>query len=156
MPNFICQTCLLKLIPCFFVGYQLAPSTLLAYRPPGVKIVSGARVLCIDGGGTRGFVPLEFLDYIENWFPEKQPSLGKTYRINEYFDWICGTSTGGLIALFLSLGNTVRDCRKMYFQLKDKVFTGSRPYNSQRFEEELKRVFGAETLMQDIDVNSVK
>ena len=136
--------------------YKITRPTLISYEPPGVKYVNGVRVLCIDGGGTRGFVPLEFLDYIENWFPEGHPPLESKFKINEYFDWIAGTSTGGLIALYLSLGHSVADCRKMYFSLKDKIFTGSRPYNATRFEEELKRAYGENTRMSDIPVKTVR
>ena len=52
-------------------------------------------VLCLDGGGIRGLVILQFLDEIEK-------TTGK--RITELFDWIVGTSTGGVIAIALSQG----------------------------------------------------
>ena len=52
-------------------------------------------MLCLDGGGIRGLVILKFLDEIEK-------TTGK--RITELFDWIVGTSTGGIIAIALSQG----------------------------------------------------
>jgi patatin-like phospholipase/acyl hydrolase len=52
------------------------------------------RILSIDGGGIRGVIPATLLDHIEH----------KTGRpICELFDLIAGTSTGGIIALGLTM-----------------------------------------------------
>lgn len=56
---------------------------------------AGSRVLCLDGGGIRGLVQLEMLSQLE-------VKTGR--RITELFDWIIGTSTGGVIALGLVYG----------------------------------------------------
>ena len=56
---------------------------------------AGSRILCLDGGGMRGLIQLEVLSQLEK----------KTGRkITELFDWIIGTSTGGIIALGLVYG----------------------------------------------------
>ena len=55
----------------------------------------GSRILCLDGGGMRGLVQIEILRQIEK-------KTGK--RITELFDWIVGTSIGGIIALALVYG----------------------------------------------------
>lgn len=55
----------------------------------------GSRILCLDGGGIKGLLQLEILRQIE-------VKTGK--RIIELFDWIVGTSTGGVIALALVYG----------------------------------------------------
>ncbi len=52
------------------------------------------RVLAIDGGGIRGIVPAKLLAEIE-------ARTGKP--ISQSFDLVCGTSTGGIIALGLSV-----------------------------------------------------
>ena len=52
--------------------------------------LKGDRVLCLDGGGIKGLVLIEMLMAIEQ-------ITGK--RIRELFDWIIGTSTGGILAL---------------------------------------------------------
>ena len=52
--------------------------------------LKGDRVLCLDGGGIKGLVLIEMLMVIEQ-------ITGK--RIRELFDWIVGTSTGGILAL---------------------------------------------------------
>ena len=55
----------------------------------------GSRILCLDGGGIRGLNQIEMLRQIEE----------KTDKsITELFDWIVGTSTGGIIALALVYG----------------------------------------------------
>ncbi len=78
---------------------------------------SGLRVLCIDGGGTRGVIPITVLEELER-------RSGK--RIFELFDLICGTSTGGIIALAVStLGLSAFECRQKYLSLADSVFRGN-------------------------------
>jgi len=52
----------------------------------------GYRVLCLDGGGIKGLVLIEELINIEE-------RTGR--RIIDLFDWIVGTSTGGILALAL-------------------------------------------------------
>lgn len=60
---------------------------------------AGSRILCLDGGGIRGLIQLEVLSQLEK----------KTGRkITELFDWIIGTSTGGIIALGLVYGKSVQ------------------------------------------------
>ena len=58
----------------------------------------GARVLCLDGGGARGLVQLEVLRQIE------ERLCGK---IIDNFDYIVGTSAGGIIALALVYGKYI-------------------------------------------------
>ena len=60
----------------------------------------GSRILCLDGGGVKGLIQLEVLRQIEE-------RTGK--KIIELFDWIVGTSTGGIIALTLVYGKLERD-----------------------------------------------
>lgn len=57
----------------------------------------GSRILCLDGGGIRGLVQLTILEEIERRTDK---------RITELFDWIIGTSTGGIIVLALVYGKT--------------------------------------------------
>ncbi|KAJ8321225.1 hypothetical protein KUTeg_001223 [Tegillarca granosa] len=53
------------------------------------------KVLCLDGGGIRGLVLVQMLIAIEKY-------AGKP--IVKCFDWIAGTSTGGLLALGIARG----------------------------------------------------
>lgn len=68
----------------------------LGETPLELSVYNGQRILCLDGGGLKGLILIEVLIYIERL-------TGR--RIVELFDWIVGTSTGGIIALALVYGN---------------------------------------------------
>ncbi|KAF4447081.1 hypothetical protein F53441_9380 [Fusarium austroafricanum] len=53
---------------------------------------AGARILALDGGGVRGIVELSLLAEIEK-------EVGFGIRLQDLFDLVIGTSTGGLVAL---------------------------------------------------------
>lgn len=53
------------------------------------------RILCLDGGGIKGLVLIQLLLAIEE-------AAGRP--ILQLFDWIAGTSTGGILALALARG----------------------------------------------------
>jgi patatin-like phospholipase/acyl hydrolase len=73
------------------------------------------RILSIDGGGIRGILPAAVLTELEERY------LGGTSAGN-YFDLIAGTSTGGIIALGLSIGLRARDIRDLYIEHGAEVF----------------------------------
>ena len=57
-------------------------------------------VLSIDGGGIRGIIPATILAYLEKEFNRKmqaQSGSQKQYRIADMFDFVAGTSTGGIL-----------------------------------------------------------
>jgi patatin-like phospholipase/acyl hydrolase len=73
------------------------------------------RILSIDGGGIRGILPASILTKLEErYLPGK--SAG------DYFDLIAGTSTGGIIALGLSIGLPARAILEIYMQHGAEVF----------------------------------
>ncbi|KAF4996592.1 hypothetical protein FDECE_12381 [Fusarium decemcellulare] len=53
---------------------------------------AGPRILALDGGGVRGIVQLCILEAIER-------AVGYHIKIDELFDLVIGTSTGGIVAL---------------------------------------------------------
>lgn len=55
------------------------------------------RILSLDGGGIRGILPGTILTYIEKRIKEK--TNDPEAKIGEYFDFIAGTSTGGILGL---------------------------------------------------------
>jgi len=99
------------------------------------------KLLCLDGGGIKGLILVQMLAILEDMTKR---------RIYDTFDWIAGTSTGGLLAISLALGNTAAECRQLYFRLKDKVFVGSRPYVSEPLEKFVQKEFGVDTKISDI------
>jgi len=48
-------------------------------------------------------------------------------------------------------GRTIQQCLGLYFQLKDAVFSGKRPYSSESLEAFLKREFGETTRMSEVE-----
>ncbi|XP_045526544.1 85/88 kDa calcium-independent phospholipase A2 [Pieris brassicae] len=100
------------------------------------------RLLCLDGGGIRGLILVQILLNLE-------AAIGKP--IIHCFDWVAGTSTGGILALALATGKTLRECQMLYFRMKEFAFVGMRPYPSEVLENILKECLGTETVMADID-----
>ncbi|XP_054008807.1 85/88 kDa calcium-independent phospholipase A2 isoform X1 [Hylaeus anthracinus] len=107
----------------------------------GNKQIKGGRLLCLDGGGIKGLVLVQTLLEIESIL--KKP-------IVDCFDWIAGTSTGGILALGLASGKSLRECQALYFRIKEEAFVGMRPYNSEGLEKVLKDCLGSTTVMSDI------
>lgn len=75
----------------------------------------GIRILTIDGGGIRGVVALQTLRKIVEL--TQQP-------IHQLFDYICGVSTGAILAFMLGLFHLhLDDCEELYRKLGTDVFT---------------------------------
>lgn len=77
------------------------------------------KILCIDGGGIRGIIPSKFLSKLENYLSKKK---GVEIKLNEYFDLICGTSTGGIIAIGLGLGMSAKEIHQLYEENATQIF----------------------------------
>ncbi|XP_028849283.1 calcium-independent phospholipase A2-gamma-like [Denticeps clupeoides] len=74
----------------------------------------GIRVLSIDGGGTRGVVPLQVLRQLEE-------KIGK--RVHQIFDYVCGVSTGAVLAFMLAVSHfSLDECEEMYHRFGSDVF----------------------------------
>ncbi|KAM9818922.1 85/88 kDa calcium-independent phospholipase A2 isoform 3-T5 [Syngnathus typhle] len=98
-------------------------------------------LLCLDGGGIRGLVLIQMLIALEK--EARRPT-------RELFDWVAGTSTGGILALAIVHGKSMEYLRCLYFRMKEQVFRGSRPYESAPLEDFLKKEFGENTKMADV------
>lgn len=106
----------------------------------------GGRILSLDGGGIKGLVLIQLLIALEE-------ATGRP--VLQLFDWIVGTSTGGILALALAMGKSVRYTQGLYFRMKDLVFVGHRPYDEKPLEEILKRELGETTVMSEIKGHKV-
>ncbi|KAE8728824.1 Phospholipase A I [Hibiscus syriacus] len=72
------------------------------------------RILSMDGGGMKGLATVQILKEIEK---------GTGKRIHELFDLICGTSTGGMLAVSLGIKlMTLDQCEEIYKNLGKLVF----------------------------------
>ena len=108
------------------------------------------KTLSIDGGGIKGIYSAQILAHLEAEFD---------CHIADYFDLLCGTSTGGLIALALSLRIPASDVVSFYREHKDIIFpqigcvrawwdqyVGSGKYDNTALRRSLKDVFGDKRL----------
>jgi len=108
------------------------------------------RLLAIDGGGIRGVLALGVLQRIEAVL--KAQSGRDDFRLADYFDYIAGTSTGGIIAAGLSVGKSVADILQFYQEAGAQMFVKASllrrlrsKFESEPLAEKLKEVFGADT-----------
>ena len=73
------------------------------------------RILALDGGGVRGLSEVLILKFLmlrlryeeQNKTKQRLPDIPSPWK---YFDLICGTSTGGLLALMLGRLRLVTPC----------------------------------------------
>ncbi len=71
------------------------------------------KILCIDGGGIKGIFSAQILAKFEEVFNTK---------VSEQFDLICGTSTGGIIALAASAEIPMSDVVRFYKEKGPLIF----------------------------------
>ena len=71
------------------------------------------KILSIDGGGIKGLYSSTILEHLESKFGGS---------CSDYFDMICGTSTGGLIALALSQKIPASEISKIYTKHGKDIF----------------------------------
>jgi hypothetical protein len=70
------------------------------------------KILSIDGGGIKGLFSARVLSEIE----------GSCGSLAEHFDMLCGTSTGGLIALSLAAGRPASEIVEFYREWEPRIF----------------------------------
>ena len=108
------------------------------------------RMLSLDGGGIRGLITLGILERIEKLVKERTGG-----KLDEYFDYIAGTSTGAIIAAGLSRGLTTEDLIKFYAssgkQMFDPAWLLERIkylYTADPLKAQLQDVFGHDTNLE--------
>lgn len=85
------------------------------------------KILSIDGGGIRGVYPAAFLSELEYHLKQEGKEITK---LHNYFDLICGTSTGGIIALGLALGMESKDILDLYLENCNIIFSDKKSFFS--------------------------
>jgi patatin-like phospholipase/acyl hydrolase len=102
------------------------------------------QILALDGGGLKGLFSAQVLGHVEE-------DTGT--RIVDHFDLIAGTSTGGIIALALSIGMRPTEIVNFYSDHGPRIFPQARRgrvlrplygprYRQEPLREALKEVFG--------------
>ena len=86
-------------------------------------------ILSIDGGGIRGVIPGVILTYLEKRLQKISQS---NLKIGDFFDFIAGTSTGGILScLYLVPGEdgnakySANDAVQLYLKKGKNIFTNS-------------------------------
>ena len=108
------------------------------------------KVLSIDGGGIKGLYSARILEHFEEHF---------NCCLSDYFDLICGTSTGGLIALGVSLGIPVSTISNLYCERGQRIFPQKNTllsslkqfflqskYDNKELTKALQEIFGDNTI----------
>lgn len=145
------------------ISYHLAPpSQALSIKNEIEKLTSipidqklnslfhggGKRILCLDGGGMRGLLMIEMLSHLERM---------KGKYIYEMFDMVCGTSTGGLLAMAIFCKLNMEQCKTLYLTLGKRIFNKSDKksippwYDGNMISEVIKELFGNEKLVDCYD-----
>jgi len=83
---------------------------------PGPK-----KILACDGGGILGLMSVEILAKLET---DLRAKLGKPNLVlADYFDFVCGTSTGAVIAACISTGMSMATLREFYVSSGEQMFS---------------------------------
>jgi uncharacterized protein len=85
------------------------------------------RILSIDGGGIRGILPGTILTYLEQQI--RRETDNPNAKIGEYFDFVAGTSTGGILGLIMLCPDenggfrfSAKDALDLYLDQGDEIF----------------------------------
>ena len=126
------------------------------------------RILSIDGGGIRGILPGTILTYLEEEI--KRKTGDETASIGEYFDFVAGTSTGGILSLVYICPDSegkflfsAKQALDIYLDQGDEIFDVSlkkkieslrgivdEKYEATELEEALKGYFGDKKLSETL------
>jgi patatin-like phospholipase/acyl hydrolase len=93
-------------------------------------------------GGIRGVLSLQILGRIEELLigESKRPD----YRLADYFDYVAGTSTGGILAAGIALGMTVAEILEFY------VRNGAAMFEKASMLQRLRYEYNSEPLAQQL------
>lgn len=85
------------------------------------------RILSLDGGGIRGIIPGIVLSYLEDEL--KKRTRNPRASIGQYFDFVAGTSTGGILSLLYLCPDKnenfrygAREALGLYVSLAENIF----------------------------------
>jgi hypothetical protein len=90
------------------------------------------KILACDGGGILGLISVEILARLES-------ELRTHFRndrlvLADYFDFVCGTSTGAIIATCISAGMSMSAIRTFYIESGAEMFTKAAWYKRLKYD----------------------
>lgn len=116
----------------------------------------------LDGGGIRGIFSLQILKKIEEI--AELLSGNPDIRLANCFDYIAGTSTGGILAAGLALGMRVSELESFYKDQAANMFSPnsswfkrltSAKYETSILQEKLQEVFGIHTTLGSPEIKTL-
>lgn len=114
-------------------------------KSPGKK-----KILALDGGGIRGIMTVEILAGIEQRLKQEM-GRGDDFRLSDYFDFVCGTSTGAIIAACIAMGLSVAEIRDFYIESGNEMFDKASllrrfryKFEDEKLAAKMRKVFGKE------------
>ncbi|KAL9236627.1 hypothetical protein vseg_011271 [Gypsophila vaccaria] len=110
----------------------------------------GLRILTMDGGGMKGLATVRILKELEK---------GSGRQIHEMFDLICGTSTGGMLAVALGIKlMTLEKCEEIYKKLGKLVFAepASKDNEAATWREKLDQIYKSSSQRVRVAVHGAK
>lgn len=96
------------------------------------------KVLSLDGGGVRGYLSAKLLANVEDHLNRR---TGERKPLGERFDFIAGTSTGGLIAMGLASGYTAAEVLEFHEKYLPRIF-GKQSQRRYLFSKTLAKICG--------------
>lgn len=85
-----------------------------------IKSIGRKKILACDGGGILGLMSVEILAKLE---ADLRIKFGKpALLLADYFDFVCGTSTGAIIAACIAAGMSMDQIRKFYEDSGEQMF----------------------------------
>jgi predicted acylesterase/phospholipase RssA len=84
-------------------------------KPTGQK-----RILACDGGGILGLISVEILARLEAQL--RSAAGNRSLVLADYFDFVCGTSTGAVIATCIAAGMPMDRVREFYLTSGEQMF----------------------------------
>lgn len=135
----------------------MSPTVLDRMQAPGPK-----KILACDGGGILGLMSVEILAKLEY---DLRVELGRDdkFVLADYFDFVCGTSTGAIIAACIACGMSMDKIRQFYLdsgkQMFDKASLLKRlrySYNDEPLAKLLKQAFDEQLVESNATLGSSK
>ncbi|MFO0775540.1 MAG: patatin-like phospholipase family protein [Nitrospiraceae bacterium] len=117
---------------------------------PGPK-----KILALDGGGIRGMMTVEILGALEEQLRTTRPADQRAaFVLADYFDFVCGTSTGAILAACIAMGMPVSRIRDFYVTSGKDMFDKATllkqfkyKYRDEGLANKLKQELGADTTL---------